>query len=295
MIWQFAFAVHMVLATVFALLYRNLAVDLGDRSRLVNLYVFVIGIFPLGIVMALLWGDVDFNLPARVWIFLVGGGFLFAISNIAAFKSNQEVDAGQFSIISNSRTIVTIIVSSYFLKETLSNSQLVGVVGVLAAALLVASTHFNIQTLNFNKHSLLAFLSAGALGLAISYEKHMLDQMSTSTYLVVGWGAQTLAVSILAFPEIKHYRMILENKIILKKVLLLAFSRGFGGLFFVYSLNASDNSSLIAALLSSKPAVIVVAAYIFLNERDNLFTKFIGVVVGIVGLLLVAEVIGFNF
>lgn len=71
---------------------------------------------------------------------------LQSLFNILSLKSQQKVDATQFSIIGNIYTPITIITSAIILKEGLTFSQTIGMILLVIGAMVVSIKKFNKQT-----------------------------------------------------------------------------------------------------------------------------------------------------
>jgi len=283
--WQLSVVIHLVLSTGFALLYRNFAKNNKGRALLTMAVMYLLTITPIGFIWASAQGGVSFAFAPSMWGFLVLGGVLFAVGNVLAFVANTHVDAAQFSIITNTRTVTTIAVSSVLLHELLTPLQGVGVALIIVAALWFALGRRTEKTKKLSWYSLIAVLSAVLMGIGISNEKYLLDNMSFSTYLVVGWGFQTLAMVIIAGRQWKHIRAFLqENRLV--QVIALGLLRTFAGLALVWTLARSGNSSLVASIISYKTALVVVLAYFVLRERQDAMRKLLGAGVATAGILL---------
>lgn len=285
MTWQVAIALHLLSSTCFALVYRGFAKGNPDKALLSTALMYIFTVTPAGIIYALFAGDISFGFPAYVYFYLVLGGVLFTLANYFAFTANSHTDAAQFSIVSNLRTVTTIFASSLLLGETLTGKQLVGVALLLAAAVYITSLKFNRKTFRLDRYTVMAVLAAAALGLGISNEKFLLGEMSFSTYLIIGWGFQTLMMSLFAVNHM-HRAVVMIKSREFRVVLWLGVFRTIAGFALVYALIESDNSSLISGVTAYKTALVVAGSYFILKETDHLRTKIAGTVLATIGLML---------
>jgi len=285
MSWQLAIAIHLAFSTSFALVYRSFAKANPDRALVSTALMYILTVTPFGIAWGLYSGDLDFSFTVQTWGLLVLGGFLFALANILAFTANSKVEAGQFSILSNFRVVTTILISSLLLSETLTAKQLIGVALILTAAVVIASQKFNRKTLRIDRFTFISLLSAVFMGAGISNEKYLLDSINFSTYLIVGWSLQTLAMAILARKDFKHSKKLLEGSNGVK-LIALGLLRTFAGFALVYALKESDNSSLISGFTAYKTALVVIGSYFLLRERSNLRIKILGTLLATSGIFL---------
>ena len=93
---------------------------------------------------------------------------------------------------------------------------------------MITSGKMNRKTLHFDRFTWLALLSAIFLGSGISNEKFLLDNMTFSTYLIVGWGFHTLAMIVLAGKQMSSAKALLTRKSSWQ-LIWLGLLRTFGG------------------------------------------------------------------
>ncbi len=286
--WQVAIGIYLLLSTTFALVYRNFAKQHPGKALLSSAVIYVLTVTPFGILWALYSGDISFGFPVHLWFFLVLGGVFFALANIIAFVANSKVDAAQFSILSNFSVITTIVISSIVLQETLSLKQLIGVAMLLSSAVIIISLKLNPKTLHIDRFTLLAILSAIFKGTGISNEKFLLDNMTFSTYLILGWGFHTLAIIVIASKHMSGAKAMLTSKSSWQ-LILLGLLRTFAGFALVYALPVSDNSSLISGITSYKTALVVIGSYFLLREKEHIVIQIGGTILATTGLLLLVN------
>ena len=286
--WQVAIGIYLFLSSSFALVYRHFAKQHFDKALLCTALMYVLTVIPFGILWALYLGDISFGFPVHLWFFLVLGGIFFALGNIIAFVANSKVDAAQFIILSNFRVITAIVISSILLQETLSLKQFVGVALLLSAAVIITFLKFNRKTLHVDRFTLLTILSAIFWGAGISNEKFLLDNMTFSTYLIVGWGFHTIVMIVIAGKHFGGAKAMLTSKS-LWQLIMLGLLRTFAGLALIYALRESDNSSLISGIMSYKTALVVIGSYFLLREKKHILVKIPGTILATIGLLLLVN------
>ncbi len=194
MSWQILIGLHVAFSTIYALLFRKVAQEFPDTPRLSMALIYLLVIFPLGLIAAFFQGGIDINLSLQTWILLVLGGILFTGLSVFGYMANSHVDAAQFAVIQNTQAVFTIIVSGLLLGEHLSFEQLAGVAMLVTGAIVVSVKGFSKDSFRLSKWSVVAIASALFAGAALSNEKHLLSQMNKQTYYVFGWGMQTLVM-----------------------------------------------------------------------------------------------------
>lgn len=284
MTWQVAIFLNLVFAAGFGLVQRSVSKQFISHAKVAVAFMYLLFVTPLGIIYGLLNYDISFNFSVVTWIFLVIAGILFGFANITAYKSNAHLDAAQFAILTNLMAVFTVVIAAIFLSERMTIEQLIGVAVVISAAGLVSVRKTTKRTFEISSWSLLAILSALIAAAALTFEKHLLGQMNVGTYMVIGWGFQTLAMVILAIGE-WHTLKDFDKKGIIKLSSLGLF-RFLQGITFVIAVSQAD-IGLLVSIVSYKSVMIFVGGLIFLSERNNIIARLFGSILATVGLLLI--------
>ena len=285
MSWQIAITLHLIFTAIFALVQRNISRKFQSHARVGTAFFYPI-VSAMGIVYGVLNYDISFDFSLQTWLFLAANGFIFALSFISAFKANSHVDAAQFAILQSTRAIFTVIIASILLGEQLSALQLLGVLILVVSAGLVAVRRTTARTFNISTWSWLAVFSAFTLALATTNEKYFLGEMNVGTYMVIGWGFQTLAVVLLASGRWHTLKDFGPSGI--KQLVYLGILRGLQGITFVVALSQAD-ISLIAGIMSYQTVLIFIGGIIFLHEREHLYRRLAGSIIATIGLLLLVS------
>jgi drug/metabolite transporter (DMT)-like permease len=285
MTWQLLSIAYLVLGTATYLLQRKLGQSLPQHKRLVTGFFFIFIHYPMGLLVAL---SLSHNLDIG-WLnmaFLLAGGWVFPIINLLTLKANKTVDAGLFTILSNIAPIITIVTAYFLLHEHLNHHQFVGAVIILASASLVTLPGlFNRRRSRLSTGILFALVAFLLTGFATVYETWMLSRIDLGTYLILGWGSQTLWTAIVTWPERKQLK-VLRIKKNFAPILGYALANSLKGICFVAALKLSDSASLVTAFTSFMAVTVVVAAYFILRERDWLWIKIGAAIAGSIGLLI---------
>lgn len=284
MTWQLLLGSYLVLGTAAYLLRRRLATTLEAHNRLINGFFFLAVLYPLGLIVALFSNP---NLSIgwhNVLILLVGSG-VFPLINILAFKASKDVDAGLYTIINNLTPIITIVAASLLLQETLNGRQLLGAVIVIASTFLATLPRLRRSSAGTHNGIVLALASISLLGLAIVFERWMLTRIDFGAYLVFGWGAQTIWMAMLAWPERDNLR-VLGKRANFYPILGYGATNALKGLCFVGALKLSNNASLVSASASFMAVLVVLSAYFVLKEKQWLWFKVSAAAIGTVGLII---------
>ena len=186
MSWQILIGLHVAFSTIYALLFRKVAQEFPDTPRLSMALIYLLVIFPLGLVAAFFQGGIDINLSLQTWILLVLGGILFTGFSVFGYMANSHVDATQFAVIQNTQAVFTIIVSGLLLGEQLSFEQLIGVAMLVVGAIVVSVKGFNRSTFRFSKWNDFGFICWCSF-----FQRKVLARTDESANLLCFWLGST--------------------------------------------------------------------------------------------------------
>jgi drug/metabolite transporter (DMT)-like permease len=284
MAWQLLLTIYLLLNTVSYLLQRRLGQTLAEHKRLVSAFFFLVIHYPMGLIVAI-YSSPDLSIGwLNLWFLLVGS-WAFPAVNVLSLKASKNVDAGYFTILSNLTPIVTIVAATMLLNESLNNQQLFGAAIIIAAALLITLPKLQHHRKSRASGLVVALICFLLAGLATVYERWMLTRIGFGSYLIFGWGFQTLWMAIIAWPE-REYLKIVKIKRHFVPILGYALSGSVKGICFVAALKLSGNASLVSAFSSFTAIMVVSAAYFVLKEKDWLWLKFGAAAMGTAGLII---------
>lgn len=282
--WQILIFGYIIFATASFLLRRTLAKSIAHHNKLINAFFFAGTLYPIGLLIAAFTSP-DLSIGWYNFFFAMIGSCLFPLVMILSFKSNEKIDAGLYGVINNVAPIVTIVLAVILLDETLNFWQILGSFLIIFSAFLVSAP----SLLHHRKSNLtgimIAFLSVIILGAAVVFERWMLTRIDFGAYLVYGWGAQTLWMVILAWPDRKNLKLIFAKKNF-DHVIWYALTNTFKGVCFVGAVKLASNVSVVMVTSSFTAVTIVLAAYFLLKERSWLWLKIFSAFTGACGLII---------
>lgn len=284
MSWQVAILLNLVFAAGFGLVQRSVSRQFISHSRVAVAFMYAVFVSPIGIIYGLLNYNISFNFPFFIWIPLVIGGILFGLANVTAYRSNAHIDAAQFAVLNNLLGVFTVIIAAIFLSEKMSPSQLLGVAIVIAAAALVSVKRTTSRTFEISGWTLLAMTSALIAAMAITLEKYMLGYMNVGTYMIIGWGFQTIASMTIAIGEWHTLKDFDRTGLI--KLSSLGIFRSLQGVTFVIAISQA-NVGLLTSITSYQAVLIFIGGLIFLHERAHIIVRLFGSILATIGLLLI--------
>lgn len=284
MTWQLLLTAYLVIGTAGYIIRRRLALTLTKHNRLVNGFFFIAVLYPLGLIVAA-FSSPNLSIGWLNAVLLLAGSGIFPLINLLAFRANKDVDAGLYTILSNLTPIITIVAASLLLKESLNNQQLLGAVIIITSAFIATLPKLQKRSTSSNNGILFALASVSLLGIAIVYERWMLTRVDFGAYLVFGWGAQTLWMAILAWPERNDIKILRIRKNLFP-ILGYSVTNALKGLCFVAALKLSGNASVVGAFASFMAVMVVLSAYFILKENEGLVFKIGTALIGAIGLII---------
>ncbi len=282
--WYLPLLVYFIGSTASSLLQRRLALDSKVPPRLVTALLYACFLMPVGIVIALTQGNLWINWqPITVILLIVeaigiGGFFAFA------FQLNKQVDATQYVVVSNMYTVVTVLLGVFVLHEAFSGQQFIGMVLLILGSILVSLKGIGRKAWHMDRHTMWLALASVGLGVGLAAERACLDHMSHSTYVLLGWGLQTLMLCLFAYRD-RHFLPRIKRSE-WRAIAKLGAARVCHNTGFFLAVVISRNVSLIASITSFRVPLVFVTSYLLLRERDHLSRRFAGVAIATVGLLL---------
>ncbi len=283
MTWQTLLFVYFILATTSYLLRRKLGTVAPKYNRFVNWFFFGLH-YPIGVIVAIALHQ-SLHISLQDLVIIAAAGLVFPFINIAQYRASKDVDAGLFTLLNNFTPIITITTAWILLHEGLTSKQFIGAVIIIAATFLVSLPGFLSRSKSRASGLLFAFLSILMLGVATTFERLMLTRISFSAYLLYAWGFQTFWMTIIAWPQRKHIKILTKAKL-RRPIIAFGIVNTAKGLCWLGALRLSGNASLVSAFGSFTAVLVILAAYFILRERDHLALKLAAALVGAAGLTL---------
>lgn len=283
-IWYYTLLLYFVGSTTNSLLQRRLALTSKLPLKLVTALIYLCFLMPTGIIIAITKGHLWINWQpitvALLAIQALGIAGFFAL----AFQLNKKVDATQYVVISNMYTVVTVLLGVFVIHEAFSRMQFLGMMLLIIGAIIVSIKGIRLRSWRFDRHTVILAIASLGLGVGLAAERGCLNYMSFSTYVLLGWGLQTMLLCFFAYkdwlvlPKINRSEWVGISK--------MGIARACHNTGFFLSVALSRNVSLIASVTSFRVPLVFVASFIFLKERDHLPRRLLGVMIATAGLLL---------
>lgn len=232
--------------------------------------------------------EIDYSGSIQIWPVILLMAICLAVHNVLTLKILHGVSASYYALLALLSPLAIITLSSIFNNETLSMHQIVGSLFLLSSVLLLrvfgsSKSKGKKKQNNVAKVLPIVFIDAAIYGIGMVAEKSALDSVGFTTYTVVGWGSQFLAVMVIILLLRKDLIMRASAKTHVSAV-LYAILLVVSGFFYVLTTLNSDSASISAIGSTFKVVATAVLAFIFLRERDSILLKLCCVVLSGFGL-----------
>jgi len=289
--WQLAIGLSIIANVVTTLIQRRYSQKSSAPPTFPSAISYLLGVMPVGITVGLI-------LPHHVYwswwliLLLITCASSMALSGWIAFKAVRLLPVTAYQTIGRFTGIVAIALGWIILSEGLDIFQLLGAVILLLAALFaIWAPAKNIGIIQRRVHFravLLTLFASTTLAIGLVTEKGILGHMQVGGVLIFGWGSQTLAMLLLAVKDASRENLRKFRSYEVKWSALMGLANGTAGAFYVYSLNKSNNISLITPLTSITLPLIVLGAHFVLKEHENRKLMWVSLAISFVGLLISA-------
>lgn len=283
-LWYWTLLLYFVSSTAYSLMQRNLALKNKIPLSLLPALFFAVIVYPIALLISPFVGDYHINWQPEVVALLLFSGVSIGIFNVLPFHINKHLDATQYIIINNFYTPLTVLLGVFALNEAFSGKQFIGMLLLVFGAILVAIKGFRRETFKFDKWALYCAGASVLLGTGLAAERASLNYMSASSYMVIGWGIQTITTLLMARKDWHAIRKLSGSDWL--DVIRVGFTRTGHVVGFLMSVAISKNVALIASASSFRIPLVFIASFFILRERDHLPRKVIGVVIATLGLIL---------
>lgn len=219
------------------------------------------------------------------------GAIFWPVVALVGYRVTKEVDTGFYAIISNIAPLVTLLLAVTLLQETLTMRSLTGVFLLIFSGMIVAIPLLMKGTRASRYGVFLGLFVVIPGGIGVAYERWMLTLVGLGTYFIFAWTFQTIWIILLARKELGQIVNFFRSADTRAKYLMITFSvvNVLRTICFQSALFFSGSAAIISAATNFLAVVVLAAAYVVLNEKQYLGYKITAVIVGIIGLFLVAK------
>jgi drug/metabolite transporter (DMT)-like permease len=202
------------------------------------------------------------------FILFVIWGVSYTLGQKLRFTSLKKLEASEFTNLFTVRVVATGILSYLFLSESLSISQTLAIVGIIASIFIL---NYKSKSYRLNKESLIAIATGILFAIGNVSDKFLLIHIdplySTLLYfLIIG------SISFLSsLNNIKTYSKVIFSKQIIK-LSGIALMQSLAAFLFLQALQ-SGNTTIVSAITATSSIITTVLGIVILKEKNNTWQK----------------------
>ncbi len=227
----------------------------------------------------------SFHWPGKlnILLLLVSACVFYAVNDRLQMTVRKNLEVSTFSIINQFSTVFVIIYGLTLFRDPTSFVKLLGVVVIVAANVLIFYKPRK-QSIEINKYSILAIVATFTFATAISIDIDISKQFNLPVYICLTLLLPALIIALAGRTRIKD--SIAEWKRGNQKYFLITGIAWSLSIFF--SLRAFRYGQVNTVITLEAVAVIlnVIAAFVFLGERDKPYRKTAAAFMIFIGVLL---------
>jgi len=224
----------------------------------------------------------SFTIASFVIIMTLSG----TIGQIAFYKGLKKGNVSVVSPLANSWPLVTVLVSIIFLKEAPTMLQILAIIILLFGGALISFRYKDLFSINIKKAAVgvpYALVALLCWGIYFVFLDLLVERIGW--FLPIFLGTILIIVSALPYAKITNKNISIPTNVLI----ILIFAGVFEDIaLFLYAIAVSSEFNfLIAPLGALVPLITIILAWILLKEK-LVFNQYIGIIVVLVGLVLIA-------
>lgn len=199
--------------------------------------------------------------------------------HLSYFTAQRHVEAGVTSVLGNSYTPITIVLSSLLLGESLRGLQVLGAVLLIIASVIVSKKH-RIGTAKYDRYFWLMVFSGFSLSILLVADRQLMKITGFTASTVLSWWAVSLGLFVLTLFS-KGKTTYTSKDLVVTGGLKFFQDTSWAVLIYVVG-----NLSIVSAVTTFKIVLVFIIGALFLGEKEDLGRKIMGSLIAVLGLLL---------
>jgi drug/metabolite transporter (DMT)-like permease len=287
--WHVSLLFFYAFSVLRALGQRRYLQKTGLPSSVVSSMNYILGIFPLALIIGLLLPH-HVNWSRWVIFLLIVEGLAIGLCNKLFVRAIKRLPISLFQTLNQSGTIFIILGGTLLLGEMLTIQQLIGVAFIIGAAVLSAfAAKSKNRTRAIEPGTVkLVIIAALIMSIGMIAERTTLKYMDNGAYYIFGIGSQLFFVTLIALKDMNKrvWRAItrsdIRNNIVVGAVSILS------GISYLYTVKAANNISLVVSLNSFVLPLTALGSYWLLREREDQRKLWGSIALGMLGVCITA-------
>ncbi len=227
------------------------------------------------------------GLNYKTLILMLFMGITLVFFNKMSLLAQKHVETAPYMVLRQVMVPVSVLLSTILLGESLTPTQLIGMLVILLGSYLVASNGGTLKIKHIGKYELMAMGYGVFLAFYSIASRYLQIETSLSTVLIIGGLLELIPNALVA---LRTKDKPSEHKIKRADVYLACLIGFFSAAHIVtfwLAVSNADNVALVSSLGSFRIVTIFLGSYLILKEKANLKLKIIGTAIALIGLMLV--------
>ena len=288
--WPLVIIAQVIFSSVMTIATRKLSLSNRRVFFVVGFFTYLV-VALMGIVYSIVFGvDWSYLPKAEEWRYIIPASIGIVTSWLVLYRTIALVGASNAVLISMANYIGSATLGYLILGEAISSTFLAGAILIIASlwiAFTVRPDTEHKSNVPLYVKLLLVLTMIVAFSFGMLFEKLAIDTMGVWEYARYGWLMQFVCASILV-AAIGRKEFIHVDKQVVRKALILGLLTSVAGGLYILALSLGTLSGTMLAT-SAKITLTSVLAYLFLNERNALGLRIVGLMAAIIGLWLIIQ------
>lgn len=210
-------------------------------------------------------------------------GVLYGLATLFLFKALHTIESSEATIITSSRSIVTVIVAVLLLGERFVWQYAVGVLLIISSVVLV---NWSRKKIRLKSGMVFAGLASLCFGLAIANDAYILRYTQDAvSYAAIAFLLPSIVLFAMKPKVVSDIRSFFRNKKAVKNMIIMSTFYSLASIAVYVAIAQGAQVSQIGPVTQSSAIVTVALAVVFLKERDKLLRKVIAALLVFAGVL----------
>jgi len=230
-----------------------------------------------------LYSGFSFPPPLSLVPRFIFGATLYAFGTLCAFYASKQIGAGEFTILSSSGSLITILLGVFLLGNSFGLNKALGGTLILASVIVLYAK----EKMKISRGMWLALGVAVFYGVAVVNDVVILRTYNVMSFVPLMCFLPGFII-LLMFPKrILKVKKLLKPKP-LQHIVLYSLFYAVGTIFFYSALSGGATISQLSPISRASIIVTVILSAIFLGEKKELVRKIVSAILVSIGVILLA-------
>jgi len=245
-------------------------------------YTFLISYVNALISIPLLFFNFYISKNPSLWILILISTLTFGLSSYFSFKAYKLADASTVSLVHKLNVALAAVIGILFLYERYSYLSYVGLSLIVVSNLFIV---YDGKRINIDKGIFFAFLMAITSALAAIFDKVILKDFSSFTYVFINSLLTGIMFSFRKNIFSEGIQLFKQNTKLILTTSVLNVGSWAAFLFVLQNTSVSKTFPIYKSLSLIIPVILGI---IVLKETNKLWQKIAGAIIGVTGIILLA-------